>query len=86
MSRKRLSGKIVSNKMAKTVVVAVEQKRRHPLYEKVLPRIRKYKAHTEETLPLGVAVVIEQARPLSREKRWRVVEVLAAGNKKGEKN
>lgn len=75
MSRKRLWGKVVSNKMTKTVVVAVERKKRHPLYEKVLTRVKKYKAHTEEKIPLGAAVLVEQTRPLSREKRWRVVEV-----------
>lgn len=86
MGRKRFSGKVVSNKMAKTVVVAVEQKRRHPLYEKVLSKIKRYQAQTLGALPLDTEVVIEQTRPLSRKKRWRVVEVLTARNKKGEKS
>lgn len=86
MSRKRLSGKVVSNKMAKTVVVAVEQKRRHPLYEKVLSKVKRYQAQTREALPLGTEVVIEQTRPLSRRKHWCVIEVLTAGNKRGEKS
>lgn len=86
MSRKRLSGKIVANKMAKTVVVAVERKKRHPLYEKVLSRVKKYKAHAEEKIPVGAEVVIEQTRPLSREKRWRVVAVRVEKIRQGEKS
>lgn len=85
MSRKRLSGKVVSNKMNRTVVVVVEQKKRHPLYEKVLQTAKRYKAHVEEVLPVGTAVVIEQTRPLSRQKRWRVVQKTAPRSEKGER-
>lgn len=73
MSKKRLNGKVVSNRMNKTVVVAVEHFRRHQLYEKVMKSTKKYKAESLESLPLGLSVTIEQTRPLSREKCWRVV-------------
>ncbi len=73
MSKKRLNGKVVSNRMSKTVVVAVEHFRRHGLYEKVMKSTKKYKAESLESLPLGLMVTIEQTRPLSREKCWRVV-------------
>lgn len=76
MIHKRFTGKIVSNKMMKTVVVAVEKTKRHALYEKVLRQTRKFKAESDTKLALGTRVIIEQTRPLSKEKFWRVVEVL----------
>ncbi|MEK7611204.1 MAG: 30S ribosomal protein S17 [Patescibacteria group bacterium] len=78
MIHKKFTGKIISNKMDKTVVVAVEKSKRHPLYEKVQKTTKKFKAHTEEKLELGAVVVIEQTRPLSRDKFWKVIEVVAA--------
>ncbi len=75
MSKKRLSGVVVSNKMNKTVVVAVDSFRRHPLYEKIIKATRKHKAESAEVLPVGTQVEIEQTRPLSRDKCWRVVSV-----------
>lgn len=74
---KDLVGSVVSAKMDKTVVVEVERLARHPLYEKVMRLRKKYKAHDEEnTCRAGDIVRIVESRPLSREKRWRVEEIL----------
>ncbi|MFC2002384.1 30S ribosomal protein S17 [Chloroflexota bacterium] len=76
--RKTRLGRVVSNKMDKTVVVAVETLRRHPLYKKTIKRAVKYKVHDENNeCKLGDKVKIVECRPLSRQKRWRVVEILA---------
>ena len=70
-------GRVVSNKMDKTVVVAVETFKRHPLYRKTIRRAVKYKAHDEKNeCGLGDIVRIIETRPLSREKRWRVGEII----------
>jgi small subunit ribosomal protein S17 len=75
--RKRLVGRVTSDKMDKTVVVAVERTVRHSLYGKVLRRVKKYKAHDEQNeCRVGDRVCIVESRPLSREKRWRVAEIL----------
>ena len=75
-------GEVVSDRMQKTVVVAVKVTLRHPLYGKPIRRTRKYKAHDEENrCRIGDTVRIAPCRPLSKEKRWRVVEILA---RKGE--
>jgi small subunit ribosomal protein S17 len=75
--RKQLVGRVTSNKMDKTVVIAVERTTRHPLYGKVLRRVKKYKAHDERNeCQIGDRVRIIESRPLSREKRWRVIEIL----------
>jgi small subunit ribosomal protein S17 len=75
--RKQLVGRVTSNKMDKTVVIAVERTTRHPLYGKVLTRVKKYKAHDEQSeCQIGDQVRIIESRPLSREKRWRVIEIL----------
>jgi len=73
-------GRVVSNKMDKTVVVTIETLRHHPLYKKTLRRAVKYKAHDEknECRP-GDTVRIIETRPLSREKRWRVAEIITKG-------
>ena len=75
--RKTREGLVVSDKMEKTVVVAVEDRVKHPLYGKVIRRTNKLKAH-DETNQVGVGdrVLIMETRPLSATKRWRVVEVL----------
>ncbi len=75
--RKTREGLVVSDKMQKTVVVAVEDRVKHPLYGKVIRRTNKLKAH-DETNQVGVGdrVLIMETRPLSATKRWRVVEVL----------
>jgi small subunit ribosomal protein S17 len=71
--RKRLTGRVVSDKMDKTVVVQVESMGRHPRYGKVMRWRKKYKAHDEENAcRIGDVVQIVESRPLSREKRWRV--------------
>ena len=75
--RKVRVGRVVSSKMEKTVVVAVESRERHPLYGKFLKRTTKFKAHDEEnSCGEGDTVEIMETRPLSREKRWRVVRIV----------
>ena len=75
--RKVREGFVVSDKMDKTVVVAVEDRVKHPLYGKVLRRTRKLKVHDEaNACGIGDRVLIMETRPLSATKRWRVVEVL----------
>jgi small subunit ribosomal protein S17 len=75
--RKRLVGSVVGDKMDKTVLVSVERMVRHPRYGKVLRRVKKYKAHDEEnTCRVGDVVRIVESRPLSREKRWIVEEIV----------
>lgn len=72
--RKVKKGTVVSNKMEKTVVVKVARTFRHPRYEKVITRNKKYYAHNElRPLEIGDEVTIEETRPLSKLKRWRVV-------------
>lgn len=78
--RKSKMGRVVSNKMDKTVVVTVESYRPHPLYKKQVRRIKKFKAHDEQnSCHIGDVVRIEETRPLSKEKRWRVVEIVSKG-------
>lgn len=74
MSKKRLKGTIVSNKMNKTVVVRARRKFSHPLYHKVLEKHKKFLAHSERERQVGEVVTIEECRPLSKRKRWMVVE------------
>jgi small subunit ribosomal protein S17 len=70
-------GRVLSNRMDKTVVVVVETRRRHPRYKKVVRYKAKFKAHDEDnTCGIGDLVRIVETRPLSKEKRWRVAEVL----------
>ncbi|HBT39627.1 MAG: 30S ribosomal protein S17 [Thermotoga sp. 50_1627] len=77
MPRKRLTGTVVSDKMDKTVVVRVTRWLEHPVYKKRIRRSKKYHAHDEHNeCKVGDVVVIEETRPLSRTKRWRVVEIL----------
>jgi len=75
--RKTRIGKVVSDKMNKTVVVAVETSVRHPLYKKIVKTTYKLKAHDEENLcGIGDRVRVMETRPLSKEKRWRLIEIL----------
>ncbi len=75
--RKIRVGRVVSNKMDKTVVVTVETLRHHPLYKKTIRRAVKFKAHDEKNeCRLGDTVKIIETRPLSKEKRWRVAEII----------
>jgi small subunit ribosomal protein S17 len=77
MAHRILDGVVVSNKMQKTVVVKVATARRHPLYDKVIRQAKKYLAHDEEeTCHEGDLVRIEESRPLSRRKHWKVVEIV----------
>ena len=76
--RKTKIGRVVSDKMDKTVVVAVDSYRPHPLYKRAVRRIKKFKAHDEQnTCQVADVVRIEETRPLSKEKHWRVVEILS---------
>ncbi|MGQ9925941.1 MAG: 30S ribosomal protein S17 [Chloroflexaceae bacterium] len=73
-------GRVVSDKMDKTVVVAVDYLKPHPLYRKIIRKTSKFHAHDEENAcKVGDLVRIEETRPLSRTKRWRVVEILQRG-------
>ncbi len=75
-----LIGRVLSNRMDKTVVIEVERKRRHRLYDKVLAHRKRYKAHDEENAcQIGDLVKVIEARPMSREKRWVVTEILERG-------
>ena len=78
--RKIRFGRVVSNKMDKTVVVAVETPKHHPLYKKTIKRTVKFKAHDDNNqCQLGDIVRIAETRPLSRHKRWRVAEIITKG-------
>ncbi len=80
IKRKIRIGQVVSDKMDKTVVVAVEIVKRHPLYRKTFKRVVRYKAHDENNkCKLGDRVRIIETRPLSGQKRWRVAEVITKG-------
>ena len=73
-------GRVLSNKMNKTVVVAVERSVIHPIYRKVLRRVTKMKAHDEQNVcQIGDRVRLVETRPISKEKHWRVVEVVGSG-------
>ena len=75
--RKTRVGKVVSNKMDKTIVVAVENHVKHPLYKKVVKSTYKLKAHDENNeCGIGDTVKVMETRPLSKDKRWRLVEVV----------
>lgn len=75
--RKTKIGKVVSDKMEKTIVVAVESLEQHPLYKKAVKKTVKFKAHDENNdSHIGDTVEIMETRPLSKDKRWRVIEVL----------
>ncbi len=75
--RKERVGVVVSDRMAKTRVVRVESLRRHPLYKKAVRHVKTLKAHDEENASrAGDVVLLAETRPLSREKRWRIVRIL----------
>ncbi len=76
-NRKTRIGRVVSDKMDKTIVVAVEDKVRHPLYGKTMNRTKKFKAHDENgEARINDRVMIMETRPLSKDKRWRLVEIV----------
>ena len=75
--RKTNVGKVVSNKMDKTIVVAIEDSVKHPLYKKIIKRTVKLKAHDENNeCGIGDKVLVTETRPLSKEKCWRVAEII----------
>jgi small subunit ribosomal protein S17 len=75
-NRKSLQGVVVSNKMERTSVVAVERSMKHPLYGKILRKTKRYKAHDEKNeCQVGDAVRIMECRPLSKDKRFRVMQI-----------
>lgn len=77
MPRKIYTGEVISNKMDKTVVVAVKRLTQHPVYKKTIRKVTKFKAHDEENrAKVGDKVSIVESRPLSKDKRWRVLKVI----------
>jgi len=75
--RKTMVGTVVSDKMDKTIVVAVETRVKHPIYKKTVKRTYKLKAHDEENAcKVGDTVKVMETRPLSKDKRWRLVEIV----------
>jgi small subunit ribosomal protein S17 len=82
--RKTKVGRVVSDKMDKTIVVSVERLARHPLYKRVIRLTTKFKAHDEQNdAHTGDTVLIEESRPLSATKRWRLVKVVARAGEHG---
>jgi len=87
MALKERVGTVVSDKMEKTVVVAVENRFPHPIYQKIISRTTRYKAHDEENdCKVGDRVRIRETRPLSAHKRWAVMDVLTKGMKSKEES
>ncbi len=81
MPKKVYTGEVTSDKMSKTVVVAVTRLTQHPRYKKTIKKIAKFKAHDEEnTCKIGDSVSIIEARPLSKDKRWKVLEIVRRGS------
>ena len=75
--RKTRVGKVVSDKMDKTIVVAIEDNVKHPLYNKIIKRTYKLKAHDENNeCGIGDKVLVMETKPLSKDKRWRIVEII----------
>ncbi len=78
--RKIKTGQVLGTKMAKTVVVGIETIKIHPLYRKPVRRIKKYKVHDEDSIcKVGDEVQILETRPLSKEKKWRVLSIITKG-------
>jgi small subunit ribosomal protein S17 len=80
-NRRTETGRVVSNKMQKTVVVVVERRKQHPIYKKVMKRTVRFMAHDEMGAQEGDTVVIIESRPISANKRWRVIEIVAKAEK-----
>lgn len=75
--RKTRVGKVISNKMDKTIVVAIEDRVKHPLYKKIIKRTYRLKVHDEQNAcNIGDKVEVMETRPLSKDKRWRLVEII----------
>ncbi len=76
-NRKILTGRVVSNKMIKTVVIEITRRKLHPLYKKYITRTKKIKAHDEQNqCQVGDIVRVIESRPLSKEKRWRLLQIV----------
>lgn len=80
-SRRTETGRVVSNKMEKTVVVVVERRKQHPIYKKVMKRSVRFMAHDEMGAQEGDTVRIIESRPISAKKRWRVIEIITKAEK-----
>lgn len=76
MPKKQLTGIVTSNKMRKTVAVRVESVKEHPRYRKRFKAHKKYKAHADQEYSVGDRVIIEECRPLSKDKKWKVIKKL----------
>ncbi len=82
MPKKICTGEVISDKMSKTVVVAVTRLTQHPIYKKTIKEISKFKAHDEkDECKKGDMVSIIESRPVSKDKRWKVLEVVRRGSK-----
>jgi small subunit ribosomal protein S17 len=80
MPKKVYTGEVISDKMKKTVIVAVTRLAQHPLYKKTVRKVIKFKAHDEEDkCQLGDLVTIIESRPVSKDKRWKVIEIVSRG-------
>lgn len=82
MAKMRLKGRVKRNKMEKTVVVEVFRRKEHPKYKKILNMKKNYYAHTEDPIEVGAEVMIEESKPISKLKRWKVVEIVDEDSKK----
>jgi len=82
-SQRTIEGRVVSNKMQKTVIVAVDRLVRHRLYKKIIRRTNKFVAHDELSCQEGDVVRIIETRPISKTKRWRVVEIVSRAGQVG---
>ena len=81
MPRKNYTGEVISDKMDKTVVVAITRLTQHPRYRKTIKKVTKFKAHDEEnSCKVGDKVSIIESRPLSKDKSWKVTEIVRRGN------
>ncbi|MBC8552202.1 MAG: 30S ribosomal protein S17 [Nitrospira sp.] len=81
MPKKIYTGEVISDKMDKTVVVAVTRLTQHPRYKKTIKKVAKFKAHDEENkCSAGDKVSIIESRPISRDKRWKVMDIVKRGN------
>jgi len=86
MINKTYTGKVVSNKMDKTVVVAITRLFQHPVYKKTVKKVSKFKAHDEENqCKIGDDVKITETRPLSKDKRWLVLEIMGKSSRSNTK-
>jgi small subunit ribosomal protein S17 len=81
MPKKVYTGEVVSDRMNKTIVVAVTRLTQHPMYKKTIKKVARFKAHDEENkCKMGDKVSIIEARPISKDKRWKVLDIVKRGN------